>query len=58
MPRPRRGRRRRRGPPIGRNGAVAGCVQDISSLIASGEGWDAILDALADKTRTPPIKLN
>ena len=34
---------------MGRNCAVAGCVQDISSLIASGEVWDAILDALADK---------
>ena len=43
---------------MGRNCAVAGCVQDISSLMASGEVWDAILDALADKTRTPPIKLN
>lgn len=28
---------------------VAGCVQDIASLVASGEVWDAILAALADK---------
>lgn len=32
-----------------RNYAVAGCVQDIGSLVASGEVWDAILDALADR---------
>ncbi len=34
---------------MGRNRAVAGCVQDISALVASGEVWDAILDALSDK---------
>ena len=32
---------------------VAGCVQDIDSLVASGEVWDAILDALADKFDLP-----
>ena len=37
----------------GRGLPVAGCVQDISSLIASGEVWDAILDALADKFDLP-----
>ena len=39
---------------MGRNCAVAGCVQDISSLIASGEVWDTILDALADKFDLSP----
>ena len=33
----------------GRDEPVAGCVQDIGSLVANGEVWDAILDALSDK---------
>ena len=28
---------------------VAGCVQDIGSLVANGEVWDALLDALSNK---------
>lgn len=32
-----------------RGEAVAACEQDIGSLVASGEVWDAILDSLADK---------
>ena len=34
------------------NQAATGCVRDIVSLVTSGEVWDGILDALADKFGT------